>query len=316
MLWGEKELNAAWVIDESWAVSDDFPTETEDQLIVTFSDGNGEITLGSFETAFNTGDSTTATFQVSADQFDTTQWDSDNDGISNLGELITGTDPLVAELEPEGLLEAFNLPRFFILRPGSNEPLIPAQRPYQEQTEENPTRDPRFPYTILTRVIELDESGTGTYFEDSESYEPPSSTFEDRVATRTNTGDSIIWAGTYSYFFAGSGWREDAEFTIESRILDAVTHSQDAVIEFLCTAGCTDGSTRMSYSLIGTPVPDSSRCNAIAGSVTIDRILRDGTVTSTVNYTKELEDRYWANGNGELARSLQYGFWCDYADIQ
>ena len=313
LVWGEKELTAAWIIDESWAISDEFPTDTEEQLIVTFNDNNGAITLGSFETAFNTGDSAAATFQITADQFNTSQWDNDEDGISNFDELSSGTDPLVTELEPEGLLESFDLPAYFTRRPGPSEGLIPAQRPYLEQTEENPARDPRFAYTILTRIIELDESGTGTYFEDSESYEPPNSTFEERAASRTNTGDSIVWSGTYSYFFQGSGWRENAEFTTETKVIDAQTRSQTGEIEFLCRGGCTGLTGRMSYSLIGRIIPDSVNCEAIAGTVTVENLRVDQTITD--NFTKELGDRYWMNSNGEFARALENSFRCDHADI-
>jgi len=50
-----KNLIAAWVIDELWAVSDEFASNTEHPLIITFSDNNGAIVLGQYETQFSTG---------------------------------------------------------------------------------------------------------------------------------------------------------------------------------------------------------------------------------------------------------------------
>ena len=81
LIWGDKNITAKWVVDESWAISDSFPSNTENQLLVTFSDANGAITLGSVETTFKTGMSTSQSFQISADQFNTAKWDSDIDRL-------------------------------------------------------------------------------------------------------------------------------------------------------------------------------------------------------------------------------------------
>ena len=93
LVWGDITTSAAWVRDETWAISETFPVNTENPLLVTFSDRNGAITLGTFESQFLTETDASETFQITADQFDTASWDSDNDGTSNLDELIIGTDP-------------------------------------------------------------------------------------------------------------------------------------------------------------------------------------------------------------------------------
>jgi len=100
--WGEKDLAAMWVVDETWTVSDDFPTNTENQLSVTFSDNNGSTTLASFEKLFDTGSSATQTYNITAEQFDTERWDDDSDGISNLEEsrAESNTNPSVSASAP------------------------------------------------------------------------------------------------------------------------------------------------------------------------------------------------------------------------
>ena len=93
LFWGEKDISAGFVSGESWAVSDEFPTDTANLLVVEFRDRNGDIILGRFETDFRTGNGVSQSFQVTADQFNYDEWDNDNDGVSNIDELRAGTDP-------------------------------------------------------------------------------------------------------------------------------------------------------------------------------------------------------------------------------
>ena len=94
LFWGEKDISASYITGESWAVSEDFPVNTANLLVVEFRDRDGEIILGRFETDFRTDDAVSEAIQISADQFDYDQFDDDGDGISNIDELRAGSDPL------------------------------------------------------------------------------------------------------------------------------------------------------------------------------------------------------------------------------
>jgi len=94
LVWGELDTLANWVSDESWTISEDLPTNTLNPLVITFSDANGAIPLGSFEINYRTQTSPSETVEIAASQFDTDRWDADGDGASNLAESISGTNPL------------------------------------------------------------------------------------------------------------------------------------------------------------------------------------------------------------------------------
>ena len=92
VIWGDKTLNASWVGDEMWSATAEFPQNTEHQLLLTFYEDNGAVPLASFEQSFRTGATDFESVTITANQFNADLWDSDNDGVSNLAELIAGSN--------------------------------------------------------------------------------------------------------------------------------------------------------------------------------------------------------------------------------
>jgi len=92
VIWGDQTLNASWVGDEMWSATAEFPQNTEHQLLLTFYDDNGAVPLASFEQSFRTGATDFESVTITANQFNADLWDSDNDGVSNLAELIAGSN--------------------------------------------------------------------------------------------------------------------------------------------------------------------------------------------------------------------------------
>ncbi len=91
LTWGARDIPVSFVGDEFWSATDSLPTDSEELLTVTFFDNNGDITLASFETDFRTGINAAEDFVITGGDFDSQRWDDDNDGQSNLNELIAGT---------------------------------------------------------------------------------------------------------------------------------------------------------------------------------------------------------------------------------
>lgn len=162
LVWGVNDITVGWVGDEFWSVSAEFPVHTEHLLKITFSDNYGDLILGTYEQAYRTGSNTLESFQITADQFETDKWDSDDDGVSNLEESISQTDPLVSS---NTVLEVRDntYVHWIVFLADTFEHRITTRRPYNFNHEEYPpiydVGPPRGATHIVT--IDIDNMGNG-----------------------------------------------------------------------------------------------------------------------------------------------------------
>jgi len=209
---------------------------------------------------------------------------------------------------------------------------ISDERPYSFQIEELPPADASFNSDRRTHIvtIEIDELGNGAV---SDRFRFAGAadrdiTIENQEATRTNTGSSILWAGTYERTNSGAAVGDEIDFSIETRSVSDVTRKQDGTVS-RHNYGMSNGSfeQELVYSLIGNRLNDSTGCQAISGTIT-DEIsytaFANGRPDTVTTVSKESDDMYWfvevASTEGDvlesyLAMSLTPNFYCEMGDI-
>jgi len=96
--WGADSTLAAWVVDESWTASGNLQPDSSYAVTTTFSDDNGDIVLARANATLTTTTDPEQTLKVLATEFDSESLDDDSDGLSNLSELLSGTNPLQPEV--------------------------------------------------------------------------------------------------------------------------------------------------------------------------------------------------------------------------
>ena len=183
--WGEFSTSINWIGDEFWSVDANLPTDTEQLLSIIFFDENGDIELGSFEQQYRTGINAAEVFQVTADQFDTDRWDFDNDGASNLEELIAGGDPRVDEGSLLDIEENQQMSLLFIAN--YFETLPPNDRPYMATVTENVSES-----EVMSTTADIDANGNGSML----IHTPPFARFNLRRGERLVQGNSVRWSGS------------------------------------------------------------------------------------------------------------------------
>ncbi len=322
LTWNNKDIAASWRSSEMWIASDEFPTNTEHLLTVTFSDRNGDITIGSVEQVFSTDTNASLTYQITADQFDTSL-DTDNDGVSNLDELIAGTDPLVNETRELRIATSFS---------GGLNPLLldrlesmaTLQRPYFLQEESPAGSSTLSPTRVTSTFRDIDEFGTGSVLSTDQTSRPSSGFYEKREGTRTNTGSSIIWMGSQNIIRESDTSHVEDRLTLETSKIDAQTYRQTGVTEKEYSEGSRDGDLVTStYNVVGRLSNPLGDCLPDRGSIVItsSNLFESSTTTRTV--TKNPGDEYWhvvSTRNGDitdeyLAQWVNAYFYCRVGDL-
>ncbi len=137
------------------------------------------------------------------------------------------------------------------------------------------------------------------------------------AASRTGVDGSVTWSGTYDRTDSSSGVYDRVGFTTETELIDDRTRRQVGTIDREFLTGSYRASQRISYSLTGEVIDDSSLCEPIAGTITNDQ--QDAYVAVTT-ITREAGERYWRVSvayEGQildeyLVQSLGASFYCAF----
>jgi len=285
LTWGDTDVTAGWVGDELWSTSLDLPTDTEHTLTVTFFDNNGAIELASFEDQYRTGSNASEMFNIDAEQFNSEQWDADNDGTSNLEELIAGSDPTTDEDSLLEVRDSFSVNRQFSVSMNF-EAAIGEERPYFDMVDE------------LEIGIELDRIMQGTTDINAEGngthtfrHSFGSSTLRSDNGTRTRLDNAITWEGRYGTFIDGFQYGVDFTNTVTILENDTVSFVQDIEGrrgDFYTT------TWESNSNFTATKIEDTPLCKPVAGTFTESLSTNStSTVPRTTTISKDVDDRYW-----------------------
>lgn len=297
LTWGDTDVTAGWVGDELWSTSLDLPTDIENMLSVTFSDSNGDIVLAYFEQAYRTGINASETYTISSDQFNTESLDADEDGVSNIDELISGTDPLVDE---DALLEVrdFVVINYAITASSNFESRITEERPYTESFDTS-LPPVEFHPEIETHSVDIsiNDFGDGSLFD--RFTHGLSGNIRTLRGTRFNGDGSVTWTGTWDFFNRqANGNSTSLDITNTVTYVDSTTRDYTDVVS-ATRSEFYFRSWQIASNLRGKIIDGSRLCEPVSGNVSME--VRTNATTGSAsriefistNISKEVDDLYW-----------------------
>lgn len=296
LVWGDINLNAMWVGGQFWSASGELPTETENPLIITFFDKNGDIELAEYSQIYKTTSNVSEAVQIQAEQFDASLFDYDGDKVNNLDELSAGTDPFVDEdsqleiedfyslSDPSGVFSRLSVSE-------SYESRVSDVRPYMGTFDSDPDWGELLSRELpVSGEIDIDADGNGTLTMQAGESRPQLSL----TGTRTHSGSSISWVGVRRE------WGSD--YFHEETVSNTVTIIDENVRSFVediagSNTGTFEYSWETSANLTGVLIEGSSLCKPDSGTFTATQWTSSvrGQYDSKVDIaiTKNTEDRYW-----------------------
>ena len=289
LVWGDTNLSAKWVGDELWSAVGEFPSDTEHLLTVTFYDRNGEIELDKFSEAYRTSSNPTDSFQILADQFDASQFDDDGDGVNNLEELMSGTDPSLDEDSLLQIKDKYSLGSNSRMSVSSSfERGLSDDRPFFDTFERLPV-DGGYPGTDFGEIdIDAQGNGTRTFSRSLQG------TWLKLDGIRTNSGSAITWEGTRNAYDGDYGHTVD--FTNTVTVVDDKARRYVEEIKG-SNVGTYQFGWDISANLTGHLVDDTALCVPVAGVATIVSRSNywdsNGITTTTTTISKDIDDPYW-----------------------
>lgn len=297
LTWGDTDVTAGWVGDELWSTSLDLPTDIENTLSVTFSDNNGDIVLAYFEQAYRTGTNASETYTISSDQFNTESFDADEDGVSNIDELISGTDPLVDE---DALLEIrdFVVINYAVTASSNFESRITEERPYTESFDTS-LPPVEFHPEIETHSVDIsiNDFGDGSFFD--RFTHGLSGNIRTLRGTRFNGDGSVTWTGTWDFFNRqANGNSTSLDITNTVTYVDSTTRDYTDVVS-ATRSEFYFRSWQIASNLRGIIIDGSRLCEPVSGNVSME--VRTNATTGSAsrieyistNISKEVDDLYW-----------------------
>jgi len=294
LVWGDISLAADWVGGQFWSATGEFPAETVHPLVITFYDNFGAMELARHSQELRVGSNAVGAITISAEQFDTTQFDSDEDGVDNLTEVNAGRDPLVDEASLLDVGDAYALgnargqySRLSVSK--QFESLLPDDRPFIDEIETEPLLNGVGQQVFGNFVFNIDADGNGTLtLNDLDTV----SRFVPALSvTRSHSTDSITWAGK----IVTSG----SEYVHRETVASTVSVVDENLRRFVQDiSGGNFGTYKFTWEitadLVGRRIPNSSLCKPVSGTASLtQRLSFNGDNLLVTNVSKDIDDQYW-----------------------
>ena len=215
------------------------------------------------------------------------------------------------------------------------EEALPDDRPFVVTTETSTpfSSDPLVEGMAESVRIDIDATGTGPYRDVSEFQDLDTVRRESAIATRTNTGSSIVWSGANAFSDTSSGIQRSFEFTTEISAIDERTRRQNGELRKESSGDFSSFNQPidLTYDLTTGVVADFPECDPLTGTIVYTGAFNVRTgpsdfeaIETTTTIAKQPGERSWTVRRTTLGGDLVEEFlvssigvapYCDFPEL-